>query len=303
MVGAAAARRLKSGHCELLTPSYAALDLTRQADVESWMAANKPDVVVLAAAKVGGIAANSAYPADFLYENMMIEANVIHAAYKSGVEKLLFLGSSCIYPREAEQPIKPEALLSGSLEPTNEAYAVAKIAGLKLCEAYRKQEGCDFISAMPCNLYGPGDTYDEQNSHVIPALLMRAVKAKKDGAEELVIWGTGAPLREFLYVDDLADGLIFLLKHYSGLSHVNIGSGEEVSIKALAVLICELVGYEGALVFDETKPDGTPKKVIDSSVMTGRGWRPKLSLSVGLQHTLENFNSTFETSRIGFCKN
>lgn len=289
MVGSAVCRRLASENCEILTVPRSDLDLTRQADVERWMAENRPDVVILAAAKVGGIGANAAYPADFLYDNLMIEANVIHGAYKYGVEKLLFLGSSCIYPKEAVQPISEDALLSGPLEPTNEAYAVAKIAGIKLCQAYRAQKGCDFISAMPCNLYGPGDTYDLENSHVIPALIMKAMAAKEAGAEELVVWGSGKPLREFLYVDDLADALVFLLNYYSGLTQVNVGSGEEVSIAELAQMICEAAGFEGQLVFDESKPDGTMRKVMDSSALQKADWYALTPLNKGIKSTVNNY--------------
>jgi GDP-L-fucose synthase len=289
MVGGATVRRLAWEGCEVLTVTREELDLRRQGDVERWMATHKPDVVILAAAKVGGIGANMAAPAEFLYDNMMIEGNVIHGAHKAGVEKLLFLGSSCIYPKEAALPIAEGALLSGALEPTNEAYAVAKIAGLKLCQAYRAQYGADFIAAMPCNLYGEGDRYDEAGSHVIPALISKAHAAKVAGADEMVVWGSGQPLREFLYVDDLADGLVFLLKGYAGAQHVNIGSGDEFSIGDVAAMVCEVVGFEGGLVFDEGKPDGTLRKVMDSGRIKGAGWMPSVSFKEGLGRAYKDY--------------
>ncbi len=284
MVGAALVRRLVGEPCEILRVARGDLDLRRQGDVEGWMAVHRPDVVIVAAAKVGGIGANSAYPADFLYDNLMIEANIIHGAYQAGVEKLLFLGSSCIYPKAAAVPIAEGALLTGSLEPTNEAYAVAKIAGVKLCAAYRRQYGCDYISAMPCNLYGPGDTFDAQNSHVIPALMMKAHAAKVLGAADLVVWGSGRPLREFLYVDDLADGLVFLLRNYSAMAHVNVGSGAEVSIAALAQVVAEVVGFDGRIVFDEGQPDGVFRKVMDSRNIKEAGWSSRTTLRQGLEN-------------------
>ena len=285
MVGSAILRSLADEGGEVLTVGRDALDLRRQADVEAWMRVHRPEVVIIAAATVGGIHANATRPADFLYDNMMIEANIIHAAYECGVEKLLFLGSSCIYPKEAVQPITEDALLSGPLESTNEAYAIAKIAGVKLCEAYRKQHGCDFISAMPCNLYGQGDSFDLESSHVIPAVMMKAHAAKISVASEMVVWGSGTPLREFLYVDDLADGLVHLLKHYSGVNPVNIGSGQEISIYDLSKMIANVVGFEGEIVMDESKPDGVLRKVMDSSKIRDAGWRPKTSLRVGLEKT------------------
>lgn len=278
MVGSAVVRRLESENCEILTND---LDLREQAHVRAWFAQNKPDVVVIAAAKVGGIKANADFPADFIYDNLMIEANVIHAAHEARVEKLLFLGSSCIYPKHAAQPMKEDALLSGALEKTNEAYAVAKIAGVKLCQAYRKQYGRDFISAMPCNLYGPGDKFDENTSHVIPALMMKAAEAK----HVLTVWGSGEPLREFLYADDLADALLFLLKNYSGDRQVNIGSGEEISIRALAEKIAAIAGFRGKIAFDTAMPDGAPRKLVDSSRLFAAGWKPKTSLDEGLRAT------------------
>ncbi len=283
MVGSAVVRRLQGE--DILNDER--IDLRDQLSVREWVQQNKPDVIVLAAAKVGGIKANSDAPAEFLYDNLMIETNVIHAAYEAGVEKLLFLGSSCIYPREAVQPITEDALLTSPLEPTNEAYAIAKIAGLKLCEAYRQQHGCDFISTMPCNLYGPGDRFDFESSHVIPALMMKAHEAKVKNAKTLEVWGSGKPLREFLYVDDLAEALVFLLQHYSDEKPVNVGSGEEVSIAKLAGMIAGVVGFEGALVFDSAKPDGTMRKVMDSSRINKAGWKPSVGLEEGLGRAYE----------------
>ena len=273
----------------MLTASREDADLTRQEEVERWMNANRPQVVFLAAAKVGGIQANNSYPAQFLYENLMIEANIIHAAFKAGVEKLVFLGSTCIYPKLAPQPIPEEALLTGPLEPTNEWYAIAKIAGIKLCQAYRKQYGCDFIAAQPTNLYGPGDNYDLETSHVLPALLRKAHEAKVSGAKALTVWGSGNPLREFLHVDDLADAVVFLAKHYSGEGHINVGSGEEVSIRELAETICKVVGFDGALEFDASKPDGTPRKLSDVSKLKSLGWNIAQGLEDGLQDTYARF--------------
>ncbi|MCB1720670.1 MAG: GDP-L-fucose synthase [Rhodospirillales bacterium] len=287
MVGAALVAWLQSENCEIFMVSREGLDLRDQAATRAWIAHNRPDVIVIAAAKVGGILANSTYPADFLYDNMMIEANIIHAAHEASVEKLLFLGSSCIYPKEAAQPIGEDALLTGALEPTNEAYAVAKIAGVKLCQAYREQYGRDFISAMPCNLYGPGDTFDEQGSHVIPALMMKAHAAKEAGADVLEVWGSGAPLREFLYVDDLADALVFLLKNYSGAMPVNIGAGEDMSIRELAEIVSETVGFTGYIAFDSSKPDGTHRKLMDSSRIRNAGWKAKTAFREGLSQTYQ----------------
>ncbi len=282
MVGSAICRRLKGENCSLLTSDF---DLREQRAVQDWMGEHKPDVVILAAAKVGGIFANDTQPADFLYDNLMIEANIIRAAQDVGVSKLMFLGSSCIYPKDAAQPIRETALLTGALEPTNEAYAIAKIAGLKLCAAFRKQYGSDFVSVIPCNLYGQGDRFDEQSSHVIPALLMKAHAAKEAGLSEMSVWGSGAPMREFLYVDDLADACVFALKNYSDAPPLNIGSGEEVSIRALAEEICAVVGFDGALVFDASKPDGTMRKVMDSGRIQGAGWRGATTLADGLRKT------------------
>lgn len=282
MVGSALVRRLaREPVGEILTADRGALDLTRQAAVEDWVAANRPDVVIVAAARVGGIAANAARPVDFLHDNLMIEANIMRAAADAGVAKLLFLGSSCIYPKFAEQPIKESALLTGSLEPTNQWYAVAKIAGIKLAEAYRAQAGLDFISAMPTNLYGPGDNYDLESSHVIPALLRKAVAAR-DGGGPLTVWGSGTPRREFLHVDDLADALVHLLVHYSGAEHINVGFGEDLTIAELARTIAEVVGYDGEIAFDASRPDGTPRKLMDSSQLASLGWRPRIGLRDGL---------------------
>ena len=282
MVGSALVRRLEKIECEILTVPHREVDLRRQAETEAWLAANRPDTVFVAAATVGGILANDTRPAEFLYDNMMIEGNVIEGARRVGVNKLLFLGSSCIYPRLAPQPMKEEHLLTGALEPTNQWYAIAKIAGLKLCAAYRRQHGSDFISAQPTNLYGPGDTYDLQASHVIPALLAKMHKAKVTNAAEVEIWGTGKPRREFVHVDDLADALVFLMEHYSDESHVNIGWGEDVSIAELASLIAETVGFKGRLRYATEKPDGMPRKLLDVSMLDSIGWRPKIGLREGL---------------------
>ncbi|MEK9672775.1 MAG: GDP-L-fucose synthase [Rhodospirillaceae bacterium] len=285
MVGAALVRRLQREDCEILTASRDAVDLRRQAEIEAWMAAHKPDAVFVAAATVGGIYANDSRPAEFLYDNIMIAANIIHAAHVRGIEKLMFLGSSCIYPRLAEQPMAEDALLTGPLEPTNEWYAVAKIAGIKLCQAYRRQHGRDFISAMPTNLYGPGDRFDLESSHVAPALLMKTHDAKTTGAAEVEIWGTGKPLREFMHVDDLADALVFLMRMYSDAEHVNVGTQEEVTIKQLADTIGEVVGFAGRYRYDASKPDGAPRKLMDSSRLKALGWQGGCSLKDGLAHT------------------
>lgn len=284
MVGNALIRRLDRENCTVLT-SDRSTDLRDQAAVRAWYAKHTPDVVIVAAAKVGGILANDSLPADFLYDNLMIEANLIEAAHQCGVEKLLFLGSSCIYPKFAEQPIAEEALLTGALEPTNEWYAIAKIAGIKLCQAYRRQHGCDFISAMPTNLYGPHDNFDLQSSHVIPALIRKAHEAKLSGKRGMRIWGTGTPLREFLHVDDCADALVFLLKNYSDLAHVNVGSGSDIAIKDLAQMVMDVVGLEGSLTRDLTKPDGTPRKLMSASRLRGLGWAPSIDLREGVANT------------------
>lgn len=291
MVGGAVVRRLsREPVADIVTATRASLDLRRQAAVEEWLEKVRPDAVVLAAAKVGGIFANDRYPADFLYDNLMIEANIIHGAAQVGIEKLLFLGSSCIYPKLASQPIVEDALLTGPLEPTNEWYAIAKVAGIKLCQAYRNQYGCDFISAMPTNLYGPGDNYDLETSHVIPALLRKAHEAKQAGTREMIVWGTGTPLREFMHVDDVADAIVFLLTQYSQRDHINVGTGDEVTIKELAQTVCEVVGYTGALTFDTDKPDGTPRKLMDSSRLAALGWRPKVALRAGLADAYRAFS-------------
>jgi GDP-L-fucose synthase len=288
MVGAALMRRLAQEGCRILVAERETLDLARQADVETWMAANRPHAVFLAAGRVGGILANSNNPVDFLYDNLMIEANVIHAAYAVGVEKLMFLGSSCIYPRETSQPIAEDALLTGPLEPTNQWYAIAKIAGIKLAQAYRRQHGADFVSAMPTNLYGPGDTYDSDGSHVVPALILKVHEAREAGAESLDIWGSGRPLREFLHVDDCADALVHLMKSYSGEDPVNVGSGTEVTIDELARLVMAQVGYAGRLTHDVSKPDGAPRKLLDSSRLHALGWVSRIGLAEGLRHAYEH---------------
>ncbi len=295
MVGAAIVRRLENENCEILTVSRDQVDLTRQGDVEDWITGNKPDAIFVAAAKVGGIVANDTLPAQFLYNNMIIEANIIHAAYQIGVEKLLFLGSSCTYPRLAEQPMREDSLLSGPLEPTNEWYAIAKIAGIKLCQAYRKQYGCDFVSAQPTNLYGPNDNFNLEHSHVIPALIVKAHRAKIAGEPSMEVWGSGNPYREFLYVDDLADALVYLMRHYSEDSHINVGAGSDVTIRELAESVVAAVGFEGDLVFDSTRPDGPPRKLMDSTRLFNLGWKPTVNLLEGLKHSyhwyLENEDS------------
>jgi GDP-L-fucose synthase len=285
MVGAAVARRLKREDCEILTVARADLDLTRQREVESWIASVRPDAIVLAAAKVGGILANASEPADFLLDNLMIEANVIAAAHRADVARLLLLGSSCIYPKFAPQPIDEDALLTGSLEPTNEAYAIAKIAGIKLCQAYRQQYGRDYVAAMPTNLYGPGDNFDLATSHVLPALIRKAHEAKLAGARDLTIWGSGTPRREFLHVDDCADALVRILKAYSDLLPINVGSGSDLTIRELAEKVANVVGFAGAIKTDPTKPDGTPRKLMSGSRLASLGWRPRIGLDEGLRQT------------------
>jgi GDP-L-fucose synthase len=289
MVGAALLRRLAAARCELLLADRQALDLTRQEAVERWMESARPQAVLVAAAKVGGVLANATYPAEFLYENLMIETNIIHTAARLGVEKLLFLGSSCIYPRLAPQPIREEALLSGPLEPTNAWYAVAKIAGIKLAQAYRKQYGCNFISALPTNLYGPGDHYDLATSHVLPALIRKAHEAKTRGEREIVVWGTGTPRREFLHVDDCADALVLVLQRYSEAEPINIGCGEDVTILELTRLVAEVVGFTGEIVLDPTKPDGTPRKLMDGSKLKALGWHPRIGLREGIADAYRAF--------------
>lgn len=290
MVGSAIIRKLQSlGYSNILTATHQELDLTNQAKTIAFFEQNKPQYVFVAAAKVGGIHANNTYKAQFLYENLMIAANTIHAAYKIGVSKLMFLGSSCIYPKYAPQPMKEEYLLTGELEPTNEGYAIAKIAGLKLCDTYRYQYGCNFISVMPTNLYGINDNYHPENSHVLPALIRRFHEAKTKNLSEVIVWGTGTPKREFLFADDLADACIYLMQNYNDYGWVNIGSGEEVSIAELATMIKEVIGYQGKIIFDTTKPDGTPRKLLDVSKLHNLGWRPKTSLKEGLKITYQNF--------------
>ena len=283
MVGSAIVRRLQDKGCdEILTAGHDTLDLTDQAAVNAWMAQVRPQAIFLAAAKVGGIFANDSYPADFLYDNLMIQANVLAAARRAAVEKVLILGSSCIYPRAAPQPITEESLLTGPLEPTNQWYAVAKIAGIKLGQAFRRQHGCDFISAMPTNLYGPGDNYDPLTSHVIPALLRKAHEAKLSGADGIVLWGSGTPRREFMHADDCADACVFLMQRYSDDGHVNVGSGEDLTIADLARTICEVVGFEGEISCDLSKPDGTLRKLMSSEKLHRLGWRSSISLQAGL---------------------
>lgn len=296
LVGSAIVRALESqGYHNLLLRSSREVDLRNQAAVEEFFAKEKPDYVFLAAAKVGGIQANNTYRAEFLYDNLMIEANVTHSAYRHQVQKLLFLGSSCIYPKLCPQPMKEDYLLTGFLEPTNEPYAIAKITGLKLCENYCRQYGVNFISAMPTNLYGINDNFDLANSHVLPALMRKFHEAKINGEPTVTVWGTGTPLREFLYVDDLADALIFLMQNYSGTEFVNVGTGQEVSIKDLALTMKAVVGYDGELVFDTTKPDGTPRKLLDVSRLEAAGWTAKTDLKTGIEKTyswyLENQDS------------
>ena len=285
LVGGAIAKRLSRENCSIVTIDRNKLDLRDQIGVKKWLEKEKPSVIIVAAAKVGGILANSTQPADFLYDNLVIETNIIKAAHEIEVKKLLFLGSSCIYPKDAKQPMVEEELLTGPLEKTNESYAIAKIAGLKLCEAYRTQYGCDFISAQPTNLYGEGDKFDPEMGHVIPALMVKAHKGKLNNYPKLNVWGSGTPKREFLYIHDLADALVYLLKNYSGKSHINIGTGEEFSIKQLAEKICDVVGFQGELVFDTTKPDGSPRKLVNNSRLAELGWKSKTSLDEGLTKT------------------
>lgn len=289
MVGQALVRALKGVPCQLLTAPRAELDLKDQAAVFSWFKRNQPDIIFLAAAKVGGILANSAYPADFLYDNLLIQQNVIGAAHHFKAERLIFLGSSCIYPRLASQPITEQSLLSGPLEETNQWYAVAKIAGLKLVEAFHQQYGDRFISVMPTNLYGPADTYHAQNSHVIPAMLLKFHDAKTRGNATVTLWGTGTPMREFLYVDDLADACLFVANHYSGPAPINIGTGKDITIKDLALKIAHVVGFKGEITFDASKPDGTPRKLLDISKLSMLGWTAKVTLDQGLKKAYEDF--------------
>ncbi|RUM07308.1 GDP-L-fucose synthase family protein [Rhizobium chutanense] len=292
MVGSAIVRGLEaSGYTTVLTRTHAELDLTNQVDVRSFFAAEKPDFVFMAAAKVGGIYANNTYRADFLYQNLMIEANIVDAAYRAGVERMLFLGSSCIYPRDCPQPISEDYLLTGPLEQTNEPYAVAKIAGIKLCENYNRQHGTRYYSAMPTNLYGPNDNYDQANSHVLPALIRKAHEAKISGAKEMVVWGTGTPLREFLYVDDLAEASIFLMENDIREPMLNIGMGEDLSVADLARKVVKIVGFEGELVFDRSKPDGTPRKLLNVGRINRLGWFAKTKLDDGIARAYSDFVS------------
>jgi GDP-L-fucose synthase len=287
MVGSAVCRQLENEDCNIIKAGRDEVNLVNQVEVNDWMNAAKPDAIVLAAAKVGGIQANNNFPVDFLYENLMIEANIIHAAHLNKVERMLFLGSSCIYPRLADQPIKENSLLTGALEPTNEWYAIAKIAGIKLIQAYRKQYGYDWISAMPTNLYGPGDNYDLNSSHVLPALLRKFHEAKISKSSEVTVWGSGKPLREFMHCDDLANALLFLLKNYTNYEHINVGSGDEVSIRELVDVIAKVVGYDAKIVWDESKPDGTPRKLMDTSNLHNLGWRDHRSLFDGISQKYE----------------
>jgi len=300
MVGAALARRLEQENpAEILTVTRQEADLTDQTATRRWLEQARPEAIFVSAAKVGGILANDAYPADFLYQNLMIASNVIHAAFQVGVEKLLFLGSSCIYPKFADQPIREGALLTGALEPTNEWYAIAKIAGMKLCQAYRKQHGADFIAAMPTNLYGPGDNYDLKSSHVIPALIRKAHEARQANTPSMEIWGTGKPRREFLHADDCADALVHLMKTYSGHEHVNVGSGEDIPIKTLAHKIMNVVGYDGELVHDLSKPDGVPRKLMDIEKIRALGWSPSINLETGLEDAFNWYLDHINTARSG----
>jgi len=298
MVGGAILRRLQQSGEPTITRTHAALDLTNQSAVRDFMQAEKPETVILAAAKVGGIHANNTYPADFIYENLMMQANVIHQAFEAGVQRLLFLGSSCIYPKLAEQPMREDALLTGTLEPTNEPYAIAKIAGIKLCESYNRQFGVDYRSVMPTNLYGPGDNFHPENSHVLPALMRRFHEAAQTGAEEVTVWGSGTPMREFLHVDDMAEASLFVLNLDKAtydretdpmLSHINVGSGTDVTIRELAETIAEVTGFKGRLTFDASKPDGTPRKLMDVSRLARMGWSAKMPLDVGIRQTYDWF--------------
>ncbi|WP_341905098.1 GDP-L-fucose synthase [Fluviicola taffensis] len=290
MVGSSIVRKLqREGFTNLITRSSKELNLINQADVLAFFEETKPDYVFMAAAKVGGIQANNTYKGDFLYDNLMIQTNVIHASYLNQVKKMLFLGSSCIYPKFAHQPISEDSLLTGTLEPTNEPYAIAKIAGIKLCDAYRDQHGCNFISAMPTNLYGPNDNYDLSNSHVLPAMIRKFHEAKLNGGKEVVVWGTGKPMREFLYVDDLADACYFLMENYNNPGAINVGTGSDITIEDLAHLVKRIVGFEGEIVFDTSKPDGTPKKQLNVSKINQLGWSAKISLEEGVKLAYASF--------------
>ncbi len=290
MVGSAIVRKLTSlGYTNLITRTSAELDLRNQQQVFDFFAIEKPEYVFLAAAKVGGIVANNTYRADFLYENLAIQNNIIHSSFLNQVKKLMFLGSSCIYPKLADQPLKESYLLSGYLEPTNEPYAIAKIAGIKMCEAYRAQYGCNFVSVMPTNLYGTNDNYDLVNSHVLPAMIRKFHEAKEKGASQMTLWGTGSPMREFLHADDLAEACLFLMEHYNDSTLVNIGTGEDVTIKNLAAIVKQIVGFQGEIVWDSTKPDGTPRKLMDVSKLHGLGWHHKITLEDGIKLAYQDF--------------
>ncbi len=299
LVGSALVRALRAqGYGNLITRTHTELDLTDQAATRAFFEAERPEYVFLAAAKVGGILANDTYPADFIYRNLMIEANAVEAAHRSGVSKLLFLGSSCIYPKHAPQPMREDCLLTGPLEPTNEWYAVAKIAGIKMCQAYRRQYGFNAISVMPTNLYGPGDNFDLETSHVIPALIRKFSEAVDGGAEEVALWGTGTPKREFLHVDDLADACLFLMQHYDEPELINVGVGEDISIRELAELVRSVAGFEGRIVYDDTKPDGTPRKLLDVGRLQGLGWRPKIGLRDGIAQTYRWYRENRQQAKL-----
>lgn len=298
LVGSAIVRRLAGEDCEVLTAGREDMDLCDQRQVRDWFAAQRPDAVILAAAKVGGIYANDTQPADFIYENLMIEANVIEAAHRNDVEKLLFLGSSCIYPKHAAQPMHEDSLLTGSLEPTNEWYAIAKIAGIKLCQSYAREYGKNFISGMPTNLYGPHDNYDLHNSHVLPAFIRKVHEAKQAGAKSITVWGTGTPRREFLHTTDLAEACVFLLENYDEPDLVNIGCGEDVTIRELAETVCDVLGFDGTLEFDASKPDGTPRKLLDISKIKSLGWSPRIPLREGIADAYRWFRENYRDARL-----
>ncbi|MDA9705564.1 GDP-L-fucose synthase [SAR86 cluster bacterium] len=293
MVGRSVVKQLQNIDAKILSASRSELDLTKQEDVSKWFALNKPDVVIICAAKVGGIAANNDFPAEFIYENLMIQSNIVKSSFENNVEKLILLGSSCIYPKYATQPISEDFLLTGELESTNEWYAVAKIAGIKLCQAYRNQYGCDYISVMPTNLYGPHDNFDLKSSHVVPALIRKTFEAKLKHKETVEVWGSGLPKREFLHVDDCAKGILFLLENYSEGSHINLGTGIDITIKELSKLIAEIIGFKGQLIFDKSKPDGTPRKLLDIEKISKMGWKPQISLKDGLRETIEFYEKEY----------
>lgn len=298
LVGSAIVRALQAqGYENLLMRTSSELNLTRQSDVENFFSEEKPDYVILAAAKVGGILANDSYPADFIYDNLMMEANTINASFKTGVKKLLALGSTCIYPKFAPQPMKEEHLLTGELEPTNEWYAIAKIAGIKMCQAYQRQHGCNYISAMPTNLYGPGDNFDLEKSHVMPAMIRKFHEAKLRGDKEVLLWGTGTPLREFLHVDDMANACLFLMQNYSEPEIVNIGTGKDITIADLAGIIRDVVGFQGEIVYDSSKPDGTPRKLVDTGRINALGWQPEIGLHQGIEATYKWFLDNIDELR------